>query len=150
MEDIAKKLPTWFVLGIAVYVAVLLSIAMYDNRKIDFWPPSIHPKGTGSAPASATPASLPWVSIDAATPAFPLADCPVRLPASLNLASAEKVKPATWGDRDGLWFGELKGNTVWLGCRQVGAETVVMVGAAGPEADSTKGAVDLLVGLVSK
>jgi hypothetical protein len=150
MGDILKNLPNWVVLAIIGYVAVLLTIAMYDNRKVDFWPLSIHPKGTGSGPASATPARPPWVSIGAATPAFPLADCPARLPASLNLASAEKVKPATWGDSGGLWFGELKGNTVWLGCRQVGAETVVMVGAAGPEADSTKGAVDLLVGLVSR
>ena len=144
MEDIAKKLPTWFVLGIAIYVAVLLSIAMYDNRQIDFWPPSIHPKGT------AKPAGTPWVSIGAALPKFPAADCPARLPGALALASAEKVKPATWGDREGLWFGELRGNTVWLACRQEGAAMTVMVGAAGPEADSTKNAVDLLAGLVSK
>ena len=150
MEDIVKRLPTWFVLAIACYVAVLVSFAMFDNRQIDLWPPRIYAKGGSSDPASAKPARAPWVSIGAATPNFPAADCPARLPASLALASAENVKPATWGDSEGLWFAALKGNTVWLSCRQVGATTVVMVGAAGPEADSTKGAVDLLVGLVSR
>jgi len=150
MGDIVKKLPTWFILAIACYVAVLVSYAMFDNRQIDLWPPKIHPKGVSSDPASVKPARVPWVSIGAATPKFPAADCPARLPASLVLASAEKVKPATWGDSEGLWFGELKGNTVWLECRQVGAATVVMVGAAGPEADSTKVAVDLLVSLIAQ
>ena len=150
MEDIVKKLPTWLILAIACYVAVLVSYAMFDNRKIDLWPPTIHPKGVSSDPASAKPARAPWVSIGEATTKFPAADCPTRLPASLALASAENVHPATWGDRENLWFAELKGNTVWLGCRQVGAATAVMVGAAGPEADSTKVAVDLLVSLISK
>jgi hypothetical protein len=142
MEEILKKLPTWFILAIACYVAVLLSWAMFDNRKIDLWPPMIHPKGVGSG--------VPWVSIGAATPRFPGTDCPTRLPASLALASAVNVHPTTWGDRENLWFAELKGNTVWLGCRQVGSETAIIVGAAGPEADSTKVAVDLLVSLVSQ
>jgi len=150
MEDIVKRLPTWLVLAIACYVAVLVSYAMFDNRRIDLWPPTIHPKGVSSEPASPKHARVPWVSIDTATPKFTAADCPARLPASLSLASAENVKPATWGDRDGLWFGELKGNTVWLSCRQVGAATAVMVGAAGQEPDSTKGVVDLLVSLISK
>jgi len=150
MEDIVKRLPTWLVLAIACYVAVLVSYAMFDNRRIDLWPPTIHSKGVSSDPASAKPARVPWVTIGAATPKLRAADCPARLPASLGLASAENIKPATWGDRERLWFGELRGNTVWLFCLQVGAATTVMVGAAGPEADSTKVAVDLLVNLVSQ
>jgi hypothetical protein len=145
MEDILNRLPTWFFLAIACYVAVLLSFAMFDNRQIDLWPPRIHPKGV-----SAKPAGAPWVSIGAATPRFSGTNCPTRLPASLALASAVNVHPTTWGDRENLWFAELKGNTVWLGCRQVGSETAIIVGAAGPEADSTKVAVDLLVSLVSQ
>jgi len=42
--EILKKLPQWAILLIAVYLAVLVSYAVYDGRKVDFIPPSIHPK----------------------------------------------------------------------------------------------------------
>ena len=146
MEDILKKLPARFILAVACYVAVLLSYAMFDNRKIELWPPAIYPKGA----ATDKPAGLPWVTVGPATPKFSAAECPARLPASLVLASAESIHPATWGDPDRLWFGKVKGTTVWLYCLEAGAATTIMVGAAGPEADSTKNAVDLLVSLVSR
>jgi hypothetical protein len=33
MEGIVKKLPTWLILAIACYVAVLVSYAMFDNQR---------------------------------------------------------------------------------------------------------------------
>lgn len=39
-------IPRWMLFALLVYVAFLVSYAVFDNRRVDFWPPSIHPKQT--------------------------------------------------------------------------------------------------------
>jgi hypothetical protein len=149
MEHILKTLPTWLIILLACYVAVLVSYAVFDNRTVALWPPVIHSKDEPSD-VGPTRTRLPWVSLETVTPQFSTTECPVRLPASLGMASATNVKPATWGERGTLWFAELNGNTVWLFCPRIAATPVIIVGAAGKAPDSTKTAVDLLAGLISR
>jgi hypothetical protein len=140
MEDILKTLPRWIVLIGIVYVAGLLTYAVYDNRTVEFFPPKIHERA-----ASSGPGGLPWVSIDRVTPKFPMADCVNRGPGVLAMGAATNVKRAQWGDA-GLWFAELHGNTVWLSCQPA----FVIVGAAGSAPDGTKRAVDVLIDVLSR
>lgn len=44
--------PTWLLIVVVVYVAVLVSYAVLDNRDVEFWPPRIHPKGGAPLPSS--------------------------------------------------------------------------------------------------
>jgi hypothetical protein len=42
--DVLKILPKWLLIAIFVYVAILLSYAVYDNRSVQLFPPSISAK----------------------------------------------------------------------------------------------------------
>jgi len=37
-----RELPKWAIVAVLIYVAVLVSYSVYDNRRVDFWPPAIH------------------------------------------------------------------------------------------------------------
>ncbi|MDN0083685.1 hypothetical protein QU487_13110 [Crenobacter sp. SG2305] len=149
MEDILKKLPTWLIVAAVVYVAGLVSYAVFENRTVEFWPPKIYEKGEGQGPAPAGRSSEPWVTTEAVARPFPVADCPVRLPAVLAIAKVANAHPATWGGEGGMiWFGDWQGDTVWLAC--LPNAPIIIVGAAGAEASATKGAVDALMGLIAK
>jgi len=39
-----KAIPSWVLLAVGGYLAVIISYALYDGRGVDFWPPSIHAK----------------------------------------------------------------------------------------------------------
>lgn len=40
--EMIKELPKWLVIGLFLYVASLLSYAVYDKRTVDFFPPKIY------------------------------------------------------------------------------------------------------------
>ena len=61
------------------------------------------------------------------------------------MAGAANPGPALWGDR-GLWFAVMDANTVWRSCQP----SFVVVGAAGPTAESTKRAVDVLIDVLAR
>jgi hypothetical protein len=44
MADFLKTLPKWLLVAIFVYVAILFSYAVYDNRSVQLFPPSISAK----------------------------------------------------------------------------------------------------------
>jgi hypothetical protein len=44
--DVLKTLPKWLLIAIFVYVAILLSYAVYDNRSVEIFPPRISAKTT--------------------------------------------------------------------------------------------------------
>lgn len=50
--DVLKTLPKWLLVAIFVYVAILFSYAVYDNRSIELFPPRISAKQSG--PTSTT------------------------------------------------------------------------------------------------
>ena len=45
-KQLILSLPRWLIVLVLVYLALLISYAVFDNRRVDFWPPSIHEKGT--------------------------------------------------------------------------------------------------------
>ena len=47
--EILKKLPQWVLVFLVFYIAVLVSYAVYDNRKVQFWPPIIYEKETNNS-----------------------------------------------------------------------------------------------------
>jgi len=149
MEDILKKLPSWLIVAAVVYVAVLVSYAVYEDRAVELWPPKIYEKGGAQGLASAGRSGEPWVTTEAVARPFPVADCPKRLPGVLATAQVVNVHPATWGGEGGtIWFGDWQGNTVWLACPS--SAPIIIVGAAGAEASATKSVVDALAGLITK
>jgi len=52
--DFLKSLPKWALMALAGYVAVLFTFAIFDGRRVDFWPPAIHQKG-GTPTRNAVP-----------------------------------------------------------------------------------------------
>lgn len=44
MKELLQKVPSWLIVAIIAYIALLISYAVYDDRTIDFWPPKIHSK----------------------------------------------------------------------------------------------------------
>jgi hypothetical protein len=57
MEDLLKTLPKWLLVATLVYVAVLLSYAVYDNRDVEFFPPKISAKPPNRTSDSRGPAA---------------------------------------------------------------------------------------------
>lgn len=45
-----NNLPNWVLAVTLVVATAVTSWAIYDNRMIDFWPPKIYPKPTGTCP----------------------------------------------------------------------------------------------------
>ena len=52
--------PTWLLITVVGYVAVLVSYAVLDNRDVEFWPPRIHPKGGDPSPSLFPSLAGPW------------------------------------------------------------------------------------------
>lgn len=46
--DFLKTVPKWVLIAIVGYVAILFTFAIFDGRRVDFWPPAIHER-TSSA-----------------------------------------------------------------------------------------------------
>lgn len=48
--DFLKTVPKWVFVAVAAYVIVLFTIAIFDGRCVDFWPPAIHEKTSSADP----------------------------------------------------------------------------------------------------
>jgi hypothetical protein len=48
VERLLSAIPKWLIVAATVYVALLVSYAVFDNRQVEFWPPKIHSKGGDS------------------------------------------------------------------------------------------------------
>ena len=46
--ELLKKLFQWAILLLIIYAAFVVTFAIYDDRRVDFWPPVIYEKGTGN------------------------------------------------------------------------------------------------------
>jgi len=46
--EILKKVFQWVILLFVIYTLILVTFAIYDDRRVDFWPPVIYEKGTGN------------------------------------------------------------------------------------------------------
>lgn len=53
--DFLKTIPAWLLSVVGVYLAVLVSYAVIDGRRIDFFPPSIHAKQLPAPPLEKNP-----------------------------------------------------------------------------------------------
>ena len=41
-----EKIPVWLIIALLVVTAILVAYAVFDGRRVDFWPPSIHEKNS--------------------------------------------------------------------------------------------------------
>jgi hypothetical protein len=44
MDGFLSRVPGWALAALLIYLAVLVSYAVWDNRQVDFWPPKIYSK----------------------------------------------------------------------------------------------------------
>ena len=54
-----KVLPKWLLIAIALYIAVLTSYAVYDNRSVEFFPPKIAAKDSPTLSPAGPLTALP-------------------------------------------------------------------------------------------